>query len=224
VTVRTRLVLAVAGGLGLALLTAYLLSVQATTVAAPLAPDAVSAVEYASGLMSPVDIASTGVAGDERLFVVERTGRIKVVQPNGATGTVLATPFLNITALVDSTTNGEMGLLGLAFSPDYASDKDFYVYYNNLDGNINLARYSVSGNPNVAAITGTIVLTIPHHSAPHLRQPQWGQPGVRTGRLPVSGAGRRWRHAPERATTYDFAGQSVAAGRDRPGHIHDSGQ
>jgi glucose/arabinose dehydrogenase len=164
-SLRKEFSLAGAAGVALVGLAVMLLAAQAVSHAAPLAPNAVTAVQYASGLNEPVDIANTGIATDTRLFVVERAGRIRVITSNGVTGTVLGTNFLDIEPVVDSETNVEMGLLGMAFSPNYQSDGQFFVYYNNTDGDINLARYTVSGNPNVANITGTVVMTITHNTA-----------------------------------------------------------
>jgi glucose/arabinose dehydrogenase len=99
--------------------------------------------EFATGLSNPVEITN---AGDSRLFVVQQDGIIKIVQPNGA---VNATNFLNISPKV--TFNGERGLLGLAFHPQYSTNGYFFVYYNNTDGNITLSRYTVSAtDPNAA--------------------------------------------------------------------------
>jgi hypothetical protein len=63
----------------------------------------------ASGFSSPLFVGAP--AGDDRLFVVEKGGRIKIVE----SGTVQPTPFLDLSSLVN--TNGEQGLLGLAFDP-----------------------------------------------------------------------------------------------------------
>lgn len=85
-------------------------------------------------------------ANDDRLFVVEKGGRIKIIQ---ADGTVNAVPFLDISTLVS--TNGERGLLGLAFHPDYGNNGYFYVNYTNTSGNTQVSRFSVdSGNPDLA--------------------------------------------------------------------------
>src|SRR5438128_96969 len=78
----------------------------------PLAPTGalgVSLSDFASGLDQPVAIAFTPILTDTRMFVVERAGVIRIVQSNG---TVLPTPFLNITGTVDSESYGEMGMLG----------------------------------------------------------------------------------------------------------------
>ena len=100
-------------------------------------------VPYATGFSSPVDVTH---AGDDRLFVVEQGGRIKIID---GTGTVLATPFLNISSLTNS--GGERGLLGLAFHPDYATNGYFFVNYTDLSGDTRVVRYSRSADdPNVA--------------------------------------------------------------------------
>jgi glucose/arabinose dehydrogenase len=132
----------------------------------PLAPTGglgVSLVNFATGLDEPVAIAFAPIVSDTRMFVVERAGVIRIVQSNGA---VLPTPFLDISNTVDSESYGEMGMLGLAFQPDYATTGRFYVYYTgpgSPGGNtLHLSRFQVSGNPNVANTTETSLLTIDH--------------------------------------------------------------
>lgn len=111
---------------------------------------------FATGFTSPVEI--THPADDARLFVVQQNGIIKIVNPNG---TVNSTPFLTLTSAT-ILSGGERGLLGLAFHPNYESNGHFYVNYTRAgDGATVIARYIVSGNPNVAdAASGTILLTI----------------------------------------------------------------
>ncbi|GAA5090172.1 PQQ-dependent sugar dehydrogenase [Chryseobacterium ginsengisoli] len=101
--------------------------------------------EFATGLTAPVEIVN---ANDSRMFVVQQNGIIKIVQPNG---TVNSTNFLNIGSKI--TYGGERGLLGLAFHPQYSTNGYFFVYYNDLDGDITVARYTVSSDPNVADVT-----------------------------------------------------------------------
>lgn len=92
-------------------------------------------------------------AQDGRLFVVEKLGYISVVD---STGTVNPNYFLDINNKVTPTVfspGSEQGLLGLAFSPDYATDGFFYVNYTNKVGvgNTVISRFSVSDtNPNYA--------------------------------------------------------------------------
>ncbi len=99
----------------------------------------------ASGLSSPVFV--TSPPGDTaRLFIVEQGGAIKILDLN--TLTLNATPFLTV---LDLTSGGERGLLGLAFHPDYATNGEFYVHFTGTDGNSNIRRYTVSASdPDIA--------------------------------------------------------------------------
>ncbi|WGF92598.1 PQQ-dependent sugar dehydrogenase [Aequorivita marisscotiae] len=85
-------------------------------------------------------------ANDDRLFVVEKGGQIKVIQGDG---TINSTPFLNISAQIS--TNSERGLLGMAFHPEYANNGYFYVNYTDISGNTQISRFTVdSTNPDLA--------------------------------------------------------------------------
>ena len=107
----------------------------------------------ADGFSSPIFL--TAPAGDARLFVVERGGTIRIVK----NGSVLAEPFLDISAKVG--TSGEGGLLGLAFSPDYAHDGEFYVYYTSAAIDSVLSRFVVSAqDPDRADPASELVLLI----------------------------------------------------------------
>jgi glucose/arabinose dehydrogenase len=100
--------------------------------------------QVASGLTSPVTVTNAG-DGSARLFIVQQTGQIRILSG----GTLLPTPFLDISALVSCC--GERGLLGLAFHPDYTNTGFFYVDYTNVAGDTVVARYEVSAtDPNVA--------------------------------------------------------------------------
>jgi glucose/arabinose dehydrogenase len=107
-------------------------------------------VRVAAGLAQPLCIAHAPGVG-AHLFVLERTGRIRVVDL--ATPQVLPTPFLDVSALV-ATNWLEYGLLGIAFHPDYESNGYFYINYTPPVGTVAdtaVVRYRVSaGNPLVA--------------------------------------------------------------------------
>jgi len=112
-----------------------------------------------SGLSQPTSITHAG-DGSGRLFVLEQPGRIRIVKD----GVLLSTPFLDITERVGST-GREQGLLGLAFSPAYASTGNFYVHYTDLNGDIVIARFSVTAAPDVAdPASEVLVLGVPHPS------------------------------------------------------------
>ncbi|MFV1988128.1 MAG: sorbosone dehydrogenase family protein [Gemmatimonadota bacterium] len=105
----------------------------------------------ASGLDRPLYV--TTPAGDPRLFIVEQSGRIKIL---GAAGTVLGTPFLDLSASVSN--GGEQGLLGLAFHPSYVTNGLFFVSYTDGAGDSVVERYSVSGDPDIADVGSAVVI------------------------------------------------------------------
>lgn len=111
---------------------------------------------FATGFTRPCDIVHSGLEDDERMFVVEQNGFIRILNEDGS---IESTPFLNIQSTVNSNGN-EQGLLGLAFSPDYAEDGYFYVNYTNQSSTV-VARYEVSSDdPNVAdAGSGEVLLS-----------------------------------------------------------------
>ena len=121
-------------------------------------------VQVASGFSSTIYVGSP--PGDtERLFIVEQRGLIHIL--NLDDGTVNSTPFLNIDSLVGS--GGERGLLGLAFHPDYANNRFFYVHYNNNSGTSVIARYLTRlNNPDRANHSSAkIILTQPQPFSNH---------------------------------------------------------
>jgi hypothetical protein len=110
----------------------------------------------ASSLSSPLFVGDAR-DGSGRLFIVERDGIIRVLQPGSSTPTV----FLDIGTKVVA--GGEQGLLGLAFHPQYSSNRRFFVFYTRLgDGTLVIAEYTASSNPDVANQSEKIILTIPH--------------------------------------------------------------
>jgi glucose/arabinose dehydrogenase len=111
--------------------------------------------------------------GSARRFVVTMQGAILVW--NGATGSLLATPFLDLRMdgggtgldLVNYDGN-ERGLLATVLDPDYLASGLFWVYYTRSDGDIVVARYQRSaGDPNVADTTAQVILRIDHPAGNH---------------------------------------------------------
>ncbi len=99
-----------------------------------------------SSLNRPIYV--TAPAGDARLFIVEQRGQILILEG----GSVSADPFLDIDSLATNISSfSERGLLGLAFHPDFALNRYFFVHYTDNSGNTVIARYEVeAGNPNKA--------------------------------------------------------------------------
>lgn len=104
-----------------------------------------------TGLSSPVDVVN---AGDTRLFIVEQSGKVKIF--NGTS--ILPTLFLDLTSII-TFDGGERGFLSLVFHPNYAINRYFFVFYNNLAGDVTLARYQTKLSlPNEAEPTSGVVL------------------------------------------------------------------
>ena len=128
-------------------------------------------ISSSEGLSSPIELVSAPGDATGRLFIVEKSGTIRIW--NGSN--LLPNSFLDISSLVAD--DGERGLLSMAFHPQYQSNGFFFVYYTNTDGDITVARYHVSPNPNVAepvaSPTTTTLISIPknfsNHNGGHLQ-------------------------------------------------------
>lgn len=122
---------------------------------------------FASGFESPVYAVGPD-DGSGRFFVVEQTGRIRIVRE----GEVVTAPFLDISEVVESG-GSEQGLLGLAFPVDFAESGEFYVYYTARIGegvgDNTIARYRVSeADPDLADPTsGEVLLAVPDSRTNH---------------------------------------------------------
>ncbi len=108
------------------------------------------------GLRSPVAVAAPN-DGSGRLFVVEQSGRIRIVKGT----TLLSAPYLDIHTRVSCC--GERGLLGLAFHPQFATNHRFFVFYTTTTGNLQVSEFrQSSSNRNRAITTERKILTIGH--------------------------------------------------------------
>ncbi len=114
-----------------------------------------------------VHVTNSGVAGDDRIFLVRKIGVIHIY--DGAS--VLPTPFLDIDNLVVGTTletGDERGLLSVAFHPDHDANGFFYVNYIDNGGDTVISRYQVSADPNIAdAGSASIVIGIDQPAGNH---------------------------------------------------------
>jgi glucose/arabinose dehydrogenase len=128
--------------------------------------DAVTAVQLQNvltGLSNTVYVTNSH-DGTNRLFVIEKIGRIRVAQPGATTTTI----FLDIISRVLSS-GSEQGLLGLAFHPQYSINGRFFVNYTRqTDGATVVAEYRVSASdPNIAGTTETTLLVVPQPFTNH---------------------------------------------------------
>jgi len=121
---------------------------------------------FAQGLARPVGIGAPPL-DPRRLFVVEQGGSIRIIKD----GNMLETPFLDIADRVPDlgALGDERGLLGLAFDPDYRTNRRFYLDYTNKSGTTVIARYLRDpSNPDLAlAGSEKILFTIPQPFSNH---------------------------------------------------------
>jgi glucose/arabinose dehydrogenase len=100
------------------------------------------------------------------LYVVEQAGRILVLQ-NGRTR---STPFLDIRSQVRS--GGEQGLLSVAFAPDYAKSRRFYVDYTDTNGDTRVVQYRSNGKTAVTSSAKQLLFVkdfAPNHNGGQLQ-------------------------------------------------------
>ncbi len=122
---------------------------------------AVALLQVAGGLSQPLDLTAPR-SDPTRLFVAEKTGRIRVVRD----GILLAAPFLDLSGLVSN--GSEQGLLGITFHPSYASNGFFFVDFTDQAGDTQVVRFQVSGNPDVASAASAVtILSIDQPFANH---------------------------------------------------------
>jgi glucose/arabinose dehydrogenase len=107
------------------------------------------------GLSSPVFL--TQPLDDGRIFVVEQTGRIRIVRD----GVLQPTPFLDLSGRV--LFGGERGLLSVAFDPRYTSNHFFYVYFTTqTNGDIRIERFTSTNADAADPASSKLILTVPH--------------------------------------------------------------
>lgn len=121
----------------------------------------------ATGFSETVDIVSTGIDGDERLFIVEKVGKVRLLDQNSEE--ISVKPLLNISDRVIN--QDEMGLLGLAFDPDLRQNPYIYVnYVHPTSGGREtvIARYTLNADQTQAdAASEKIILRVSQPYANH---------------------------------------------------------
>ncbi|HEX5630790.1 MAG TPA: PQQ-dependent sugar dehydrogenase [Acidimicrobiia bacterium] len=144
-------------------------TIPGATTSAPTLPPGTGALQgldlepLATGI--PFPVFATALPGDDRIFVLERQGRVRLI--DGAQG-LLGTPYLN---LVDRVGSGgiENGLLGMAFHPEFADNGRFYVYYTTATLNSRLSEFRADDfdDDTADASTERILLEVPQRGIRH---------------------------------------------------------
>lgn len=108
-----------------------------------------------TGLSGPVFL--TQPLNDGRIFIVEQSGRIRIVRD----GVLQTAPFLDISSNVLS--GGERGLLSVAFHPHYSTNHFLYVYYTSQpSGDVTIARFTATSADVADPNSLKIILTVSH--------------------------------------------------------------
>jgi glucose/arabinose dehydrogenase len=103
----------------------------------------------------------TAPPGDRRrLYVVEREGRIRVLRDGKAT------TFLDLRSKVESS-GSEQGLLSMAFAPDYATSKRFYVYFTDRSGDQRIVEYRAASAARADAGSARVVMVMADSESNH---------------------------------------------------------
>ena len=182
------------------------------------AAHAVDARRVATGLDHPVFV--TAPEGDPRLFVLEQTGRIRIVS-NVATGAVETQPFLDLSdrIFIFEFYDEERGLLGLAFPPDFATSGFFYVHYVATPsypepGDVRVSRFHVSAtDPNQAdRDSETLILSLAKPSA----QPNTSEAYHNGGTIAFGPDGRLWMPTGDGAGWFGDDGNNCAQNAGSP--------
>lgn len=140
-----------------AVVAVLLATMAASSMVAAVVPSRIQLglTEVVDGLSSPLAMTQAG-DGSGRLFVVEKTGAVRIVKD----GRLLVTPFIDISRSVSD--GGEQGLLGLAFHPSYETNGKLYLSYTDLRGTSVIREYRVSSsNPDrVDGASGRTLLRV----------------------------------------------------------------
>src|SRR3989338_4837929 len=120
----------------LALFTILLIGVSASPAKAALPANFQATQVVGTGLNGP---SGFGIAPDGRIFILERTGAIKIYK----NGQLLPQEFANL----PSANSGDRGLIGIAFDPNFAQNHFVYFYYTSSGDLLNrLVRFDASGD------------------------------------------------------------------------------
>jgi uncharacterized repeat protein (TIGR03806 family) len=135
------------------------------TVPSTPPPLGIQLINAVGGLSSPVCI-RTPPGETQRVFICQKGGLLQVV-PDITLPVPTFTTFLNLPALLTSrgetiSTGSEQGLLSVAFHPNYATNRFFYLFYSVTVSGVVYERVSrfttQAANPNMADTASELIL------------------------------------------------------------------
>ncbi|MCP9751384.1 PQQ-dependent sugar dehydrogenase [Ferruginibacter sp. HRS2-29] len=123
-----------------------------------------------TGLVNAVDVVN---AGDTRLFIAQQNGLIRIYD-----GTTTLTTFMDLSGqgLFPNPLGSEQGLLSIAFHPQFATNRYFFIWYTAWDGAVTLARYRANaglatGDP----ASGVILFSVAKPGTPYFTNHNGGK-------------------------------------------------
>jgi glucose/arabinose dehydrogenase len=115
------------------------------------------------GLNQPVF--ATTAPGDERIYVVERGGQIQIYDPT--TGLLLPEPFLDVTVKSRASIGIEVGLLGLAFHPEYQQNGRLFIHYTDVNNDTAVAEYARLDADTADPTSGEVFISVEREGVRH---------------------------------------------------------
>ncbi|MEP6844682.1 MAG: PQQ-dependent sugar dehydrogenase [Panacibacter sp.] len=128
--------------------------------------------QIAGGFTAPLEIKNAD-DGSGRIFIAEQGGLVKIYK----NGKILKKPFLDLRSQMG--VDQFQGIWSIAFSPNYSSNRNFYVLYTDKRGTTALARYQVSANNADSAVANSAVVLLSYtvSGAGHYGDLQFGPDG-----------------------------------------------
>jgi glucose/arabinose dehydrogenase len=125
----------------------------------PLGASRLALSSVVGGLDQPLYVTNAR-DGTQRLFVVERTGRVRIISG----GALQSAAFLDLTANITCCA-GERGLLSLAFHPGFASNRRLFADYTDPTGDVIVAEYTANAaGTSASTSTERVILRINHRT------------------------------------------------------------
>jgi cytochrome c len=129
-------------------------AIRAESPSNPLADEHFKVETIASGLVDAMELA---VTSDGRIFVVERTGAVKLFQPDSGKTTTIATLDVEVR---NDTYAREAGLLGVTLDPGFDTNRWLYLFYSlKEESTQRLARFTFRDG---GLLEETVILEFPH--------------------------------------------------------------
>ncbi len=108
---------------------------------------------------------ATSAPGDDRIYIIERSGRVLIFDP--ATGTLNPDPYLDVAHKTNANTGIELGLLGLAFHPDFVENGRLFIYYTDKSDNTAVAEYARLDSDTVDPTSERIFISVARRGVRH---------------------------------------------------------